>query len=154
MDHPYNFCQKWPQLEADKLAEYYEEIKLNKKLKIEWTNPGRIDPKLLIQTSSNIESNDTNMQFDDSLNVQNDVHSQINSDKSDLFDADEDEEKNIKIFQIEETKRGVRIEKTACFDKIFNDLCKNYEINNQQFDYENSFENIQEDSNMIEDNEK
>ena len=146
-------CQKWPELDADSLVEFYKEIKLNRKLQIKWTNPGRIDPNLLTR-SSNVEI-DMDKQFDDDLNVKQEPSEHlINCIKPIpcvVFDDNEEDEQNIKIFEIEqEAKRGVRINKTACFDKIFNDLVKNHEINNHQFDYRSFSENKQEDSNIIE----
>ena len=63
-------CQKWPELSAKELIEFYTEIKLNKKLKIDWINPGRIDPKLFINSTQSIENqNEEKKQNENNINA-------------------------------------------------------------------------------------
>jgi hypothetical protein len=40
------FVTPWPDVNIKELVEYYDEIRSNKKLKIDWVNPGRVDPKI------------------------------------------------------------------------------------------------------------
>lgn len=149
-------CQKWPELEPKELVEFYNEIKLKRKLDLDWVNPGRIDPKLLTVNSSSKEnhqmkrdvmtiqgSNDTSFPSKDSQ-VQNNHHqveNKFNFSDEFLNEEDKKDEENNEIFKIENTalisnkmRRDTNSKKIACFDKIFNDMRKSYEIANKQFD--------------------
>jgi hypothetical protein len=152
-------CQKWPEVDANELIEFYTEIKLNKKLKIDWINPGRIDPKLLINSTQNIIES-KNLEKKENV-VIDEKQVKIQDNKFNICDEflneDKDDEENNEIFKIENAalisnkiRRDTNTKKLACFDKIFNDMRKSYEINNKlEFEDEFSKEEEEEESNIL-----
>ena len=152
-------CQKWPELDAQMLAEFYEEIKLNKKLKIDWINPGRIDPNLVVGTSSNAQSSthsakeNENIDFIKNVPMEEENNKNLTAQLLSEFDEYEAEENVIKeIFKFESAelishkmRRGSNATKIASFEKIFNDMIKSYETNNQQFNEHHEEDNQSND---------
>jgi hypothetical protein len=143
-------CQKWPQLNANELIELYNEININKKLKISdiWCNPGRIDPKLFLDSTKletkneyekgNLILNQNEFEKEKQTSPLPNQNNKFNI--CDEFLNEDDQEKN-EIFKVEneelisnKLRRDINAKKIACIDKIFDDMRKNYEINSKQFD--------------------
>ena len=108
-------CQKWPEISAKELVEYYNEIKQNKKLNITdlWTNPGRIDPVQYASTKNEKLNEIENQNCceikietveNQNLSLQNQNNGGINSKFNicdEFLNEDKEDQDNNEIFKIE-----------------------------------------------------
>jgi hypothetical protein len=130
---------KWPEIDNNELFNFYNEIKENKILKINWTNPGRIDSSyfsqplekdqsLLLQ-SGKVEKLD-NTESAPSSNAQNSKTQQF-----DPFAEFNDDMENYQtpIFDMrlmhgnKPSRESLNGKKVATMDKILDDLKTRYE---------------------------
>lgn len=124
---------KWPEFENEKLVDFYNEIKQNKKLKLEWENPGRLDPELVEkfrkeQQKKLNESNQADNLVD--MNQEEQANANDEADKFDLFDefsSELEKDDNQKLDLRITHKPRESNKKVATMDKILDDMRKKYE---------------------------
>ena len=124
---------KWPEFENEKLVDFYNEIKQNKKLKLEWENPGRLDPELVekFRKEQQKKLNESN-QADNLVDMNQDELADANNEanKFDLFDefsSELEKEDNQKLDLRITHKPRESNKKVATMDKILDDMRKTYE---------------------------
>lgn len=123
----------WPELTKNEIISFYNEIKTNQVLDIEWNNPGRLAPETYEsfheqKNSKHLEPEPTADSVKD--NVPSNESQASMDNKFDMFDEfnEEDTEKEDEIFSLKLTHRKRSTDKkVATMDKILDDMRKKFD---------------------------
>lgn len=132
--------QKWHELTAQEILEFHTQIKENKVFKLNWNNPGRIDPdEYEKQFHQQVIENDEIKQVITTKTDENNrfTDTQLNArfDVCQDFENENEKEDFNELFKLRtmQNKSNRTTEKEiACMDKIFSDMRRNYQQQLQQ----------------------